>query len=59
MCQECKRQAGDTEVTPEMIEAGLRVWDAYFGSMDEHQLLRRAYIAMRAVEAGQRPSQSG
>ena len=42
------RQAG-VEVTPEMIQAGVRVWDACYGSMDEFQLLERVYIAMRAA----------
>lgn len=50
------RQAS-AEVTPEMIEAGMRVWDECYGSMDEFQLLERVYIAMHAAASGRHPSQ--
>ena len=49
-------QAG-VQVTPEMVEAGVRVWDECYGSMDEFQLLERVYIAMCAVASGRPLSQ--
>lgn len=47
----------EVEITSEMTEAGVRVWDECYGSMDEFQLLERVYTAMYAVASGRRLSQ--
>ena len=49
-------QAGEVEITPQMIEAGLAILDEGRDSYSEGDLVRRVYNAMRRLESAPQPS---
>ncbi len=52
-----RQASAEIVVTPELIDAGVQVWDECHDSMDEFQLLERVYNAMRAAAPVRQPSQ--
>jgi hypothetical protein len=54
------RQAGETEITPEMVGAGVVAYEAALGSLSDAQIVEAVYTAMIVLRpAGNGKGQGG